>query len=339
MFNLQPPILLSTWSFGRSANAAGWPHLTRPAADANDPSQNPATPEKPALNAVEHACRAVEADPRCTTVGKGGLPDREGNVSLDASIMLSPAQCGSVCYVRHYMHAVSLARLIMEKTDHVMLAGQGAEQFAAAQGLTPCHDLLSDKARQVWQQWQNRQNQPACHASGSLQANYEETTLDGAFDHHAPSDEQSPHNRHHDTVGVLALDAQGQLAGACSTSGWAFKLPGRVGDSPIIGHGLYVHPEHGAAVATGSGELLMGICGTFLAVEAMRRGENPLDAAQSVIKRIIDTYTLKPEHQAAIITLSPNGQWGHACLRPGYRTAIRTHHHDQLTAPQAAIPE
>ena len=270
------PILLSTWKFGQKAVEAGWPYL--------------ASGAQSTLDAVEQACRAVEADPEIMTVGRGGYPDQSGEVTLDASIMLSPDRCGAVCYVRRFLHPVSIARLVMERSPHVMLAGEGAERFARRHGIEPS-DLGTEQSRTSWEKW--------------------------ITEH--PEAEQA-----HDTIGVLARDAAGQIAGACSTSGLPFKLPGRVGDSPIIGHGLYVDPRAGAAVATGWGELLMGVCASFLAVELMRRGAPPGEAAAEVLQRIVDTHPLRDEQQAAIITLNTSGEWSSAALRPGYRTAVRT---------------
>jgi isoaspartyl peptidase/L-asparaginase-like protein (Ntn-hydrolase superfamily) len=143
--------------------------------------------------------------------------------------------------------------------------------------------------------------------------------------------------RHHDTIGVLALDARGTLAGACSTSGTPFKTPGRVGDSPIIGHGLYVDPAVGAATATGTGELIMGVCGSFLAVECMRRGASPLEALTQTLQRIIDSSDLTPEHQVAMIALAPDGTFASAALRPGYRTSIRMKDRDEVIEPDAVM--
>ena len=301
------PILLATWSFGRTAVAAGWPHLARPGGSS--------------LDAVEQAVRAVEADPACMTVGYGGYPDAAGEVTLDASIMVSPARCGSVCFVRRITHPVTLARLVMERTGHVMLVGDGAERFAAAQGIAPA-DLASDASRKAYAKWLAEhpgQGRP----TAAPRANVEETGL-------SPEDS-------HDTVGVLALDATGVLAGACSTSGLAFKLPGRVGDSPIIGHGLYVDPRHGAAVATGHGELIMGICGAFLAVEEMRRGASPADAAAEVMRRIAESRTLDAGCQVAVITLAPDGRWSSAALRAGFKAAVRTTDRDDLVESRQVL--
>lgn len=298
------PIILSTWSFGSIANAAGWPVLASGGAS---------------IDAVEVACRAVEADVSVNSVGRGGTPDRSGRVSLDGSIMLSPSRCGSVCFVRRFMHPVSLARRVMEETEHVLLAGEGAEQFAERCGFEPA-ELLTDEARQRYTQWLADHGRDAA-----------------AYLPAANIEEQLEHNRDHDTVGVLALDAKGVLAGACSTSGLAFKLPGRVGDSPIIGHGLYVHPDHGAAVATGNGELMMGVCATHLAVELMRRGSTPLDAGCEVLQRIIDSYRLKPDHQSAMILLRPDGQWASVALRAGYTTNVRTARRDERVGADRVV--
>ncbi len=180
-----------------------------------------------------------------------------------------------------------------------MLAGEGAERFARRHGIEPA-DLGTEQSRAAWEKWAET------HPEARQEA------------------EPFPHNEFHDTVGVLARDAAGQIAGACSTSGLPFKLPGRVGDSPIIGHGLYVDPRCGAAVATGWGELIMGVCGSFLAVELMRRGASPRDAAVEMLQRIVDTHPLGDEHQVGVVTLSASGQWSSAALRPGYRTAMQT---------------
>lgn len=294
------PMVLSTWSFGSIANAAAWPILSAGGS---------------ALDAVEAGCRAVEADPEVQSVGLGGRPDRSGQVSLDASIMLSPSRCGSVCYVRRHIHAVSIARRVMQTTSHVMLAGEGADRFAESQGMTPC-ELLTDKARAAWLDWRRQHD-----------------IQDGASHYIPPANLEE----NHDTVGVLALDPQGRLAGACSTSGLAYKVPGRVGDSPIIGHGLYVHPRHGAAVATGNGELIMGVCGSFAAVDLMRRGADPLDAILEVLGRITDEYDLHDDHQVAMIALSPAGHWASACLRTGYMTAAHNADGGHLVEPDRVL--
>ncbi|MGA2034509.1 MAG: N(4)-(beta-N-acetylglucosaminyl)-L-asparaginase [Thermoguttaceae bacterium] len=311
------PIILSTWTMGAKANAAGWPYLT-----AARPSS---------LDAVEQACRRIEADPEIASVGLGGMPDRSGEVSLDAAIMLSPSHCGAVCCVRRFTHAVSLARRVMERTPHMILCGDGADRFAGLNGFEP-NDLLTDEARAAWQNWSaDHPGARRLEAAGYLPpANVEEVPI-------PKPPNSAAEEPGHDTVGVLALDAAGQLAGACSTSGLPFKVPGRVGDSGIIGHGLYVDPRYGAAVATGVGELVMGVCGTFLAVELMRRGLSPRDAAVEVLARIAENYTLREEHQVALIALDPAGHWSAAALRPGFHVAVRTAGRDELVDPESVL--
>jgi L-asparaginase/N4-(beta-N-acetylglucosaminyl)-L-asparaginase len=320
---MNAPIMISTWSFGQRGNRAAWALLAAGGS---------------ALDAVERAASVVEADPEVDSVGLGGLPDASGEVSLDASIMLSPSKSGSVCYVRKYLEVTSIARRVMEKSPHVMLAGAGAEQFAAAEGFAP-RDLLTEVARAKWMQWKNdpsRKNPDQSRDSGlglggtgilpvrsGSGARPIDTGSPALFD-------ESRWGNLHDTIGVLALDAHGVLAGACSTSGMPYKLPGRVGDSPIIGHGLYVDPEAGAAVATGTGELIMGICGSFLIVEIMRRGASPQDAIAEALARIEKNFKLRIEHQAAFLALRPDGEWSSGALRPGFKVAVRTSMSDQI---------
>lgn len=316
---MSSPIILATWSFGTIANAEGWNTLAEKGS---------------ALDAVERASIAIEADPQVNSVGFGGIPDRDGRVSLDGCIMTSPAQRGAVCFVRHHIHPVSIARRVMEQTPHVMLAGQGADEFADAQGFLRA-DLLTDEATARWEALKSEQA-----AGGTTpQANREEQTGKGNAPKNMPS-RNGPHDEpSHDTVSILAIDAEGTLAGACSTSGLALKIPGRVGDSPIIGQGLYVHPDHGAAVATGTGELVMGVCGTFLAVESMRNGATPAEAIHLVLQRIRESYDIQPDHQVGMIALSPQGEWAHAALVEGYRTAVRTADRDELVECETLISD
>ena len=314
------------------------------------------------LNAVEKVCATIDADPQVDSVGFGGLPDARGRVTLDGCIMLSPAQCGSVCCVRRFMHPVSIARRVMEHTPHVMLAGEGADTFADQEGFLPA-DLLSADAQDAHQSWlqnqepvdQSRDRGGARQSAGPPTRVPRPIDIPGSggrlFFHPGPStpgeeSEQRHHHpplsdedswRHHDTIGVLAIDAQGVMAGGCSTSGTPFKLPGRVGDSPIIGHGLYVDPDAGAATATGAGELIMGVCGSFLAVECMRRGEAPIDALRQTLQRIIDNFDVRPEHQVAMIALRPDGTFASAALRPGYRTSVRMRDRDEVIEPELTM--
>jgi len=289
------PLLLSTWSFALDANEAAWPALAGGGSS---------------LDAVEAVCRHVEDDLAVESVGRGGLPDAAGEVSLDACVMLSPAQSGSVCAVSTHLHVTSIARAVMEHTPHRLLAGAGAERFAREQGFES-GELLTEEARATYESWL------ADSASVGPQ------NID-------PSLEE-----HHDTVGSLALDDSGALAGACSTSGMRFKTPGRVGDSPIPGHGLWVHPEHGACVATGSGELMMGSNTAFLAVELMRGGATIEDSLRAAIERTADEQELGPEDQVALLALRPEGDWCAMSLRPGFRAVLSRGDKPELIEPEA----
>jgi isoaspartyl peptidase/L-asparaginase-like protein (Ntn-hydrolase superfamily) len=310
--------IVSTWSFGLRANEGAWPHVEAGLA----------------LDAVEAACAYADRAPDIDSVGFGGLPDASGRVSLDGCVMLSPAKCGSVAGLRHHLHPVSVARRVMERTPHVMLVGADADAFADAEEM-PRAELLSDEARAAFEKWRREGGvvDQSRDSGGRLgfdpmrpvdRRHGEDGRLFGGASR--PADGLPPDEakwRHHDTIGCLALDAKGVLAGGCSTSGTPFKTPGRVGDSPIIGHGLYVDPEVGGATATGTGELIMGICGAFLVVEAMRRGASPEAAVREAALRLAKSYALEPHHQAAFLAMSRDGAVAAAALRPGYRTSVR----------------
>jgi N4-(beta-N-acetylglucosaminyl)-L-asparaginase len=288
------PLMLATWSFGRRSIAAGWGALAAGGT---------------ALDAGEAACRFAEADLENPTVGVGGYPDRDGHVLLDAAVMLSPAKCGGVCAVRTVPHPITLARRVMEKTSHKLIAGAGADQFAAEQGIET-GPLSLESSQQRWREWK------ASKATSAPIANIEES---------------------HDTIGVLSLDTAGTVAACCSTSGLSWKLPGRVGDSPLIGHGLYADPGIGACVCTGHGELVMGICGSFLAVETLRRGGTPGDAVTEVLKRIAASYALKEFDQIGVIVLAADGQFATGSLRRGFQIAVRDPNRDELLPPEVVL--
>ncbi len=320
------PIILSTWSFGQRANAAGWNVLSNRGS---------------ALDAVEQACINVEADPNVDSVGVGGLPDAAGRVSLDACIMVSPRKCGGVCFLRRHNYPTSIARRVMEQTHHLLLAGEGADDFANAQGFEPT-ELLTDGARKVWETWKNDPAQLTGERYRGWLPPRNVEELQGVSDdrQRIAFDESLPHNRSHDTIGVLAIDSGGAMAGACTTSGMAFKIPGRVGDAPIIGHALYVDGKAGAAVATGTGELVMRTCSSFLAVELMRLGRSAAEAAVEVIERIVQSCSILEDHQVGIITLAPDGTWASAALRPGFRVAVRSAEMDELVpSSRVLIPD
>jgi len=295
---LPSPQLFATWSFAERPCAEAWPHL-------RDGGSG--------LDAVEAVCGGVENDPDVDSVGFGGLPDRAGSVTLDACVMLDPRRCGSVCAVETHPHPVSIARLVMERTPHVMLAGPGADRFADEHGLATA-EMCSADAGAKWRRWKDRPHEI-------------DQSRDAGYTPRRPVDSGSggvlyPEDAGHDTVCVLALDAAGVLAGACSTSGTPYKTPGRVGDAPIIGHGLYVEPQAGAATATGTGELVMGLCSSFHVVEQMRGGATPRDAVLTALRRIRDAFDLRPIHQVAIIAITPDGERFAGALRPGYKSVV-----------------
>ncbi len=274
------PLVLSTWNHGLPANEVAWQRLRAGGT---------------VVDAVEAGVRVPEADPESTSVGYGGLPDRDGHVTLDASIMGPDGRAGAVCMLEHIKHPISVARKVMEETPHVMLAGEGALQFALARGF-PKEDLLTEQARKAWEKWkESSRYQPLINVEN------------------------------HDTIGMLALDATGNLAGACTTSGLAFKMRGRVGDSPIIGAGLYVDNAVGAAVATGLGEAVMRTLSSFVVVEAMRRGHAPQQACEQAIRRIVEWHGGgKPDFQVGLLALGKAGTWGACAIHPGFTFALAT---------------
>jgi L-asparaginase/N4-(beta-N-acetylglucosaminyl)-L-asparaginase len=272
------PIVVSTWEHGLAANAAAWQVLNN---------------QGRALDAVEKGVRVPEADPDVRTVGLGGYPDSDGNVTLDACIMDENMNCGAVAYLQDIKHPISVARKVMEETPHVMLVGSGAKKFALEQGFTS-ENLLTEQSKKDWSEWKKLGQQ-------KKQINIE----------------------NHDTIGMLALDNAGNLSGACTTSGAAFKLPGRVGDSPIIGAGLYVDNEVGAATATGMGELMMKTVGCHLVVELMRQGASPQEACQKAVQRIATRLDNFAEFQVGFLALNKAGEYGAYCIQPGFNYAVR----------------
>ncbi|HMA50384.1 MAG TPA: N(4)-(beta-N-acetylglucosaminyl)-L-asparaginase [Magnetospirillaceae bacterium] len=283
-------VVVSTWDFGVAANQAAWKVLSKGGS---------------ALDAVEAGARIPEADMRNHSVGRAGYPDRDGHVSLDASIMDAQGNCGAVAALEHIAHPISVARRVMEKTPHVLLVGDGALQFAIEQGF-PREELLTPDSEQAWKDWlKTAQYQPV--------ANSEMATY-GKGPSSMPGDKNN-----HDTLGILALDAQGRLSGACTTSGMAWKLRGRVGDSPIIGAGLYVDGDVGAATSSGVGEEVIRNVGSFLVVELMRQGRSPQQACEEAVKRIIKR---KPEAakdlQVGFLALNKKGESGAFAIQDGF---------------------
>jgi N4-(beta-N-acetylglucosaminyl)-L-asparaginase len=273
------PISIATW--GKNTGAVNAAMLT---IDEN----------KTALDAVEAGGRVPEADPNDTSVGYGGLPDRDGNVTLDACIMDEKGNAGSVTYLQNIMHPVSVARRVMEKTPHVMLSGEGAYQFAISEGF-PKENLLTEKSKTVWEEWKKTSKyQPIVNVE------------------------------RHDTIGILAIDKKGNISGACTTSGMAFKMQGRVGDSPIIGAGMFVDNEVGGACATGVGELVLKTLGSFLVVELMRQGFTPQEACEEAVNRIVKKNKDKnlKDYQVGYLAINKKGEHGAYCIQSGFDYAI-----------------
>lgn len=248
-----------------------------------------------ALDAAEQGVMITEADPTVHTVGIGSYPDRDGTITLDACIMNSSGDCGSVAAVQDILHPISLARMVMERTPHVMIVGQGAKDFALSQGMEEM-DLMTDFSRNSLAAWKSRN-----------------------------PDYRPPINvENHDTIGLLTLDKNGDLAGACTTSGASFKYHGRVGDSPLIGAGLYIDNEIGGATATGWGEAVIRACGCFLVVEFMRLGHSPTDACQLAVERVISKNPDWKEIQVGFIALNKAGETGSFCIQSGFDYALQT---------------
>jgi isoaspartyl peptidase/L-asparaginase-like protein (Ntn-hydrolase superfamily) len=273
--------VISTWHHGLAANEAAAQVL----------QQN-----KSALDAVEAGVRVSEADPEVTSVGYGGLPDETGRVTLDASIMNSQGNAGAVACLEHVMHPISVARKVMEETDHVMLVGEGALEFARLHGFKE-ENLLTEKARKIHLDWKANITDKDNWLPPAVQSN-------------------------HDTIGMVAQDHRGDLAGACTTSGLSYKIRGRVGDSPLIGAGMFVDNEVGAAAATGRGEAVIKTAGSFLVVENMRRGASPKDAIEEALKRIIKQNGSNPDFQVAFVALNKKGEFGALSLLMGFQYAL-----------------
>jgi N4-(beta-N-acetylglucosaminyl)-L-asparaginase len=270
------PIVISTWNHGITANEAAWKILSAGGR---------------ALDAVEQGVRVVESDEKNTSVGKGGLPDRDGRVTLDACIMNEFGDCGSVACLENITNPISVARMVMERTPHVMLVGEGALTFAISMGFKK-ENLLTANSEKAWKEWiQESKYEPVINIEN------------------------------HDTIGMVAIDAQGNLSGSCTTSGLAFKMHGRVGDSPIIGAGLYVDNEVGAACATGLGEAVIRQCGSFLVVELMRQGIAPTEACKITVERIMKHEKDLNDLQVGFLAINKNGESGSYAIHPGFNYA------------------
>ncbi|WP_116105750.1 N(4)-(beta-N-acetylglucosaminyl)-L-asparaginase [Lewinella sp. IMCC34191] len=262
-----------------------------------------------ALDAAEAGVRITESDPEVRTVGLGGFPDRDGIVTLDAAIMDGSGDCGSVAALEDIMHPISVARRVMTETPHVMLVGAGARQFAVAQGFAPT-ELLTEASRRDYEKWLEE---------------------DGSY--------RPPINvENHDTIGLLTLDKDGNIAAACTTSGAAYKYHGRVGDSPIIGAGLYADNEVGAATATGWGEAVIRACGSFLVVELMRQGHDPTEACKLAVERVIAKNPDWKDIQVGFIALHKDGRTGGYCIHPDFDYAVYDGEGNRMVLPDSKVP-
>jgi N4-(beta-N-acetylglucosaminyl)-L-asparaginase len=282
------PVVISTWDFGVAANIEAWKTLNTGGR---------------ALDAVEAGVKIPEADLHNHSVGRAGYPDRDGHVSLDACIMDEYGNCGSVAAIEDIAHPISIARLVMEKTPHVMLVGEGATQFAVENGFKR-EKLLTPESEKAWKEWLK-----TAKYAPVINIENKQGIPGGKYNH--------------DTIGMLAIDAKGNISGACTTSGMAFKLRGRVGDSPIIGAGLYVDNEVGGATSTGVGEEVIRNVGSFLVVELMRQGYSPQDACKEAVRRIIKK---KPETakniQVGFLAINKKGEYGAYAIQSGFSFAV-----------------
>lgn len=270
------PLVIATWEAERAV-ATAWNTLKNGGS---------------ALDAIEKGCNVEEEDPANSSVGLGGLPDREGIVTLDACVMDDKGNYGSVVFMQNIVQAISVARKVMNETPHVLLAGKGAEEFAVSQGFKR-QNLLTEKSRKAWEEWK-------------IKSEYKPII----------------NIENHDTIGMLAMDKDGNLSGGCTTSGLAFKMHGRVGDSPIIGSGLFLDNEVGAATATGLGEEVLKTVGSFLIVELMRQGKTPQQACEEAIARIMKKQKDRKDFQVGYIAVNKKGEVGAYSIHEGFSYTI-----------------
>ncbi|MEP3836171.1 MAG: N(4)-(beta-N-acetylglucosaminyl)-L-asparaginase [Algibacter sp.] len=274
------PLIISTWRHGLAANEEAWRQLKKGTS---------------ALNAIVSGVGISEADPNVASVGYGGLPDREGKVTLDACIMNHHSDCGAVSFLQSIKHPIAVAQKVLENTPHVMLTGKGALQFALSEGFKE-ENLLTEKAEKRWRKWlEDSKYKPVINIEN------------------------------HDTISMLVLDKEGNLSGGCTTSGAAWKMHGRVGDSPIIGAGLFLDNEVGAAAATGLGEAVVRTAGSAMVVELMRQGKSPNEACKEITERIYNKHKNHKDMeylQVGFIAVNKQGEHGGYSVRPGFNYAV-----------------
>ncbi len=281
------PVVIGTWNVKKST-ATAWEVLQKGGSS---------------LDAMEQGCRVEEANEKGQSVGKGGLPDRDGKVTLDACIMNKEGDYGAVVCMQNITHAISVARKVMEETPHVILAGKGAEEFAVSKGFKR-ENLLTAASKRAWEKWKE-------------------------------TSEYKPiiNIENHDTIGMLAIDKKGDISGACTTSGLAYKMAGRVGDSPIIGSGLFIDNEVGGATATGLGEEVLKTVGSFLIVELMRQGKSPQEACEEAIKRIVDKPNSNFKNfQVGYIAVNKKGETGFYSVHKGF-TMTKYQNNENVSMP------
>ena len=276
------PVVISTWKHGLAANEAAWEVISN--------GGN-------ALDAVENGVKVTEADLTNRSVGSGGMPDRDGHVTLDACIMNYDSKCGAVGCLEGIKHPISVARKVMESTQHVMLVGDGAREFALDYGFEKAKTPIKE-VKKEWKAWKKENKE----VFKKPEINHE----------------------NHDTIGMLAMDQAGKISGACTTSGWAYKMHGRIGDSPIIGAGLFIDGDVGGACATGLGEAIIRIAGSHTVVELMRQGYSPQDACKAAVERIIEKHDDLEGLQCGFIAIDKYGNYGGFSVYNGFNFALRT---------------
>ncbi|NCT19128.1 MAG: glycosylasparaginase [Flavobacteriaceae bacterium CG_4_8_14_3_um_filter_34_10] len=283
------PLVIATWDV-KEATAKAWEVMQKGGSS---------------LDAIEQGCMVEEANADGQSVGIGGLPDRDGNVTLDACIMNPEGDYGAVVYLQNILHPISVARKVMEETPHVLLAGKGAEQFALEIGFEKVN-LLTENSKKAWEAWKiTSQYQPIINIEN------------------------------HDTIGMLAIDQKGNISGGCTTSGLAYKMAGRVGDSPIIGSGLFVDNEVGAATATGLGEEVLKTVGSFLIVELMRQGKSPQEACEEAINRIVKKSGERiKDFQVGYIAVNKQGQTGAYSIQKGFVYTVYQNEENKKHIPE-----
>ncbi len=308
---VKKPIVVSTWDSGMPVNAEAWKILSN---------------SGKSVDAVEAGAIYIENDINCC-VGLGGFPDRDGIVTLDACIMDEKANCGAVAGLEQIKHPISVARKVMESTPHVILVGAGAQQFALENGFKLEEKKLSDDATKAYKEWLIKSKyQP--------EINIENKKQNGPF---APNffDDGTAN---HDTMGLVAMDVNSDLSGAVTTSGMAYKIHGRVGDSPIIGAGLFVDNEIGAATSSGVGEEVIRICGTHLVVEFMRNGYSPEMACKKACERIVNRDRKKAATlQVGFLALNKKGEYGAYAIQKGFVFSVKSNDENQIHSSKFLI--